>query len=215
MEYIPKRWSTILNNTKETIDVLNKIFVEYKNRKVICPLPKYIFKVFEHASPENLHTVIVGQDPYPQPGVANGIPFDCSNTNIIQPSLRYIQEELEYNKYPGLFNLYDITDLSPLLKDGILLLNKNMTVEAYKPLSHKSIWEDWIKVTVYNLSLYRDLHWILLGNEAALLKSYIESYKTLVTGPHPAAEAYKAGTFIGSNVFKHLELPNSIINPKH
>ena len=61
-----------------------------QNNMMFTPQFKDLLKAYELCNYNDLKVVIVGQDPYPQAGVADGIAFSCSKTNKEQPSLRYI-----------------------------------------------------------------------------------------------------------------------------
>ena len=88
------------------------------------PKFKDIFNAFKYCPYDKLKVIFVGQDPYPQLGVADGISFSCSNTNKEQPSLRYIFDELQ-TQFPS--SSRDV-DLKRWSRQGILMLNTALTV---------------------------------------------------------------------------------------
>ena len=106
---------------------------ERDNGKIICPPRDQVFRAFELTPPDKVKVVIVGQDPYHTPGQANGLAFSIANGNPIQPSLRNIFKELVSDiSCP----MPTTTDLTPWAKQGVLLLNASLTVEAHKANSH-------------------------------------------------------------------------------
>ncbi len=89
--------------------------------------------------PENVRVVILGQDPYHGPGQANGLAFDVGPGVRVPPSLRNIHKELarEYGRAPMADGL-----LEHWAKQGVLLLNASLTVEAGQAGSHARIgWQ--------------------------------------------------------------------------
>ena len=101
----PSGWGRIFKSfifSSEFTDILNKLYVLSVTDKRFTPPLKQVFRAFEECPYDKLQVVIIGQDPYPQFGVADGISFSCGNTNKVQPSLRYIFEEIEIN-FEGYF----------------------------------------------------------------------------------------------------------------
>ena len=128
-------------------DVLYKL---REDGKRFTPPLKQVFRAFEECPYDDLKVIFIGQDPYPQLGVADGISFSCGNTNKVQPSLRYIFEEIERTVYQE-FPSYQDPDLTRWSKQGILMLNTALTVEVGKIGSHYDIWKpftayllDWL-----------------------------------------------------------------------
>lgn len=142
-------------------------------KKTIIPKSDLLFKSFELCDRHKLKAVIVLMDPYPvikkDVQVANGVPLDCSNTKMLQPSLYSWWEQVEkvYSETiePDLWQSYD---LSWLLKDEhVLLVNSSLTTEEGKPGVHAKIWEPFMKhlFKVLNEN-YRALPIVLMGNQA-------------------------------------------------
>jgi len=168
-----------------------------------------LFKAFRDLQPNKIKVVILGQDPYYNPTDAfDGYAF--SNSNIIkpQPSLKNIIKEIE-DEYPDSINL-DRQDLSYLVEQGVLLVNTALTVQRYKPNSHAKAWKPFTKYWISNFSSkYRDIIWILWGNNAISYKDYIKDHMghIVLCTSHPSPLACNKNCknyppFIGSNVFK-------------
>jgi uracil-DNA glycosylase len=87
--------------SSEFSDVLTKLYTLSSENKRFTPPLKDLFTAFEECPYNNYRVVIVGQDPYPTLGVADGISFSCSKTGKLQPSLRYIFDEVNRTIYDG------------------------------------------------------------------------------------------------------------------
>ena len=112
-----------------------KMFREYFK---IFPPPNLVFNAFVKC-PSDVKVVILGQDPYHQPGQAMGLSFSVPNGIKIPPSLKNIYKEMADDLVgwtdPG------HGDLSSLTEDGVLLLNSSLTVLESKPLRHAKQWK--------------------------------------------------------------------------
>jgi len=158
-------------------------------RRFTPPL-KQMFRAFEVCPVNDLKVVILGQDPYPQIGVADGIAFSCSNTKELQPSLKYLLDEVNrsvYNGHPGSLD----PDLTRWAEQGVLLINTAFTTTVGKIGQHYNIWKPFLAY------LFDYLTW----NEAGLVYAYMgkqaqewseavndNNYKFFVS--HPASAAY-------------------------
>ena len=106
---------------------------EYKN-KVIYPPRDLVFNAFSLCPLDKIKVVIIGQDPYHEPGQAMGLSFSVPSTCKVPPSLKNIYKEIEDDCNEIFFNKDG--DLTYLANQGVLLLNSILTVEQGKPLSH-------------------------------------------------------------------------------
>ena len=114
---------------------------EYKNH-IVYPHPDNIFNALKLTPYKDVKCVIIGQDPYHNPGQAHGLCFSVKPGTEPPPSLKNIFKE--YSEDLGL-DLPDSGDLTPWAKSGVLMLNTYLTVRKNAPLSHKNI--GWAKVT--------------------------------------------------------------------
>ncbi|MBU1019858.1 MAG: uracil-DNA glycosylase, partial [Firmicutes bacterium] len=111
---------------------------EYQT-KTIFPPKKELYTALELCPFHKVKVIILGQDPYHNNNQANGLAFSVKEGNKIPPSLRNIFIELRHNLN---VDTPSSGDLSNWAKEGVLLLNTILTVEAHKPLSHQHIgWE--------------------------------------------------------------------------
>lgn len=190
----------------------HKIFPEHKN----------LFRAFRETPYRDLRVVIIGQDPYPQAGVADGLAFSCGLTNQCQPSLVEIHREIEKTVYGGI-NMTDNVfnpDLSYLAKQGVLLLNNALTVRENTPGSHKNLWVPFNEYVIDQLNQYNSgLVFILMGSVAKDNYYYKIAPFThdVLLCEHPAACTYRkdGSRFDSNNVFvetnKILKKNNNII----
>ncbi len=183
--------------------------------KIICPPQEQIFRALELTPPEQVKVVIIGQDPYHTPGQANGLAFSIANGNPIQPSLRNIFKELVSDIG---CNMPTTTDLTPWAKQGVLLLNASLTVEAHKANSHAG-W-GWDKFTgeIFSTTAKLDqpIVYLAWGNFAhnIVYKNFpkattnwknmiTEKHKACLFSSHPSPLSATRGSspFIGSHCF--------------
>lgn len=173
---------------------------QYKDHTVYPP-GNLIFNAFAHCSYEEVKVVILGQDPYHNPGQANGLAFSVAEGVSTPPSLQNIYKEIsnEFNTpIPNSGNLERWAD------QGVLLLNATLTVRAHKPGSHqKKGWEEFTDAVIKLLSEdKKHLVFILWGAYAQKKGSIIDEAKHLVLkSAHPSPFAANRG-FFGNNHFK-------------
>lgn len=166
----------------------------------ICPPVHQIMRAFDITKFEDVKVVIVGQDPYPTPGHANGLAFSVNA--CVQPipkSLKNIYKELEDDigiKRTG-GSLRDWAD------QGVFLMNKTLTVREGDAASHEGY--GWHHLTNEAISTLSDKHenlvFILWGKKAQLSAGLIDQTKHLtIQSPHPSPlSAYRG--FYGSKPF--------------
>lgn len=166
-----------------------------KNETRFTPGLKHIFEAFYKCKYKNTKIVLLGQDPYPQSGIADGLAFSCSNSVQPQPSLRYIFKAINKTVYKQdgeewrLFN----PGLHRWAAQGILLLNTALTVEMRKPGSHVNYWKNFTAFFIDMLSRHNpDIIWILLGKNAEEYLDLfpLENTPPIVMASHPASAAY-------------------------
>ena len=194
-------WDIILGEEIEKVyfkQILKNVNELYQT-KTIFPLKKDVFNAFR-LSYKDIKVVILGQDPYHGEGEAHGYAFSCLKTPI-PPSLKNIYKEL----YDDLHIQKDITngDLTPWVKQGVMLLNTGLTVEKDKPNSHKNLgWHTFTDEVIKKLNEREDpIVFILWGNNAREKKKYITNNKHLVIeSAHPSPFSARNG-FFGSKPF--------------
>ena len=114
--------------------------------KTVYPAPENIFAAFRACPASSVRVVILGQDPYHEPGQAMGLSFSVPDGCKAPPSLRNIFKELESEFGPG---CAAHTDLTPWAQQGVLLLNTVLTVEQSRAFAHaKQGWETFTKAAL-------------------------------------------------------------------
>jgi len=166
-------------------------------------LPIYQEDIFRALSipPAHVKVVIVGQDPYPNPKYAMGMAFSVrENTNPLPASLKNIFTELEddlgYKRTNG--------DLSDWKDQGVLLLNRSLTVAAHDSNSHIDL--NWSQITepIIESVARNGAIGILWGNQAAIAGKYFPK-ENVLTSAHPSPlSAYRG--FFGSKPFSKSNL---------
>lgn len=171
---------------------------EYET-KTIFPEKKHVFRAFT-TDLNDVKVVILGQDPYHTPGSAEGLAFSVPNSAPIPPSLVNIYKEIDsdigsHSNPRG--------SLISWQKQGVLLLNTVLTVEAHKPKSHSNRgWEIFTTEVIKYLNETRPhLVFILWGRDARNKKVLIDESKHFVLeSAHPSPLSAYHG-FFGSKPF--------------
>ena len=178
----------------------------YKTQEVFPP-KKLILNAIRLCAFPDVKVVLIGQDPYHNYGQANGLSFSVNDGVALPPSLKNIFRELETD-IPG-FKMPGSGNLEPWAKQGVLLLNSVLTVQANLAGSHKNF--GWQQFTDAMISLVSDLKehvvFLLWGNYAMGKAELIDKTKHLVlTAAHPSPLA--RGAFFGS---KHFSQTNNYL----
>nr|DAI45438.1 MAG TPA: hypothetical protein [Bacteriophage sp.] len=174
------------------------------NPEDICPQPGNVFRAFKLCPYKELRVVFLGQDPYPQRGVATGILFgnkERTPEDKLSPSLEIIKECcINYGVPHGPID-FDNT-LESWAKQGILMINSALTCKVNEIGSHVMLWRKFIVALLKNLS-YRDpgLIYVLFGKQAQTFEPYIDSkYNHIIKVEHPAYFA-RANKIMPCSVF--------------
>ncbi len=180
-------------------ELYTKVKEEY-SKHVVFPPSDEIFSAFELTPLSEVKVVIIGQDPYHNVGQAHGLCFSVKPDVAIPPSLVNIYKELESDL--GCYvpnNGY----LVKWAKQGVLLLNTVLTVQAHQANSHRGIgWEEFTNAAISVLNEQdRPIVYILWGAPAQTKKKMLNNPKHLVLeAPHPSPlSAYRG--FFGSKPF--------------
>lgn len=177
----------------------NFLHGEYE-KKTIFPEKDSVFRAFL-TDLNKIKVVILGQDPYHTPGVADGLAFSVKKgEKYMAPSLLNIYKEIDGDMGK---HLNTDGDLSSWQEQGVLLLNNVLTVEAHKAGSHRGKgWEIFSKNCVEYLNRNREnLVFILWGRDARSKKVLIDQERHLVLeSAHPSPLSAHNG-FFGSKPF--------------
>lgn len=187
-----------------------KLKEEFDNY-IILPEKEFILKVLK-LSPKNIKIVILGQDPYPTFGHANGLCFSVNKKITPLPkSLSNIYKELK-REFPN----FDMKhgNLEKWFNQGVFLLNTILTLRQGQPLSHKGIgWEIFTENLIKYLQIHKqNIVYLLWGKNAHSISPLIDQTKNLVIKTsHPSPLGYtKSGkdfrSFRESNQFRETNL---------
>ena len=179
---------------------------EYATKQIFPP-GNQIFAAFNATPFNDVKVVILGQDPYHDVGQANGLCFSVNDGIPFPPSLRNIFQEIHNDTGAP---IPQSGDLSRWAKQGVLLLNATLTVEAHRAASHqRQGWEQFTDQVISHLSQNREnLVFILWGSYAISKRTLIDDSKHLVlTSVHPPPlSAYRG--FFGN---KHFSKANTYL----
>jgi uracil-DNA glycosylase len=199
------RWMRVIDK-KELLAILSKLEVEYK-RKPICPMQGDVFKAFKLCPYDNLKVVMLGQDPYPQKGVATGLLFgnkkEVDEENL-SPSLQIVKEAAINLEIPHKSIIFDQT-LESWAKQGILMINTALTVEMNRIGSHVMLWRPFVANLLKKLSENETgIIYVLFGKQAQTFKPYInKQFNIILEENHPAYFA-RTETKMPSTVFNQI-----------
>ena len=203
----PSGWGRVFKSfifSSDFDDIITRLYTLSQEGKRFTPPLKQVFRAFEECPYDKLQVVFIGQDPYPQLGVADGVSFSCSNTGKAQPSIRFILEEVNRTVYNG-HTVSEDVDLSRWSNQGILMLNTALTVEVDKIGSHYDIWKKFTAYLLDWLSNYNPgLIYVYMGKKAEEWSELTTNteYKFMVK--HPASAAYNGSKWDSDNVFNKI-----------
>jgi uracil-DNA glycosylase len=199
-----KKWLDIIKeeSKKEYFYKLNRFIDEERKYKSIYPPLELVYSAFELTSFDNVKVIIIGQDPYHQSGVANGLSFSVNQKNKLPKSLNNIfkelNDDLRINNTNG--------DLRSWSRQGVFLLNTILTVEDGKALSHKNIgWEVFTKTIIESVNKdSKPKVFLLWGNQAQKYSQLISNKNHLIiASAHPSPLSAYNG-FFGSKPFSRI-----------
>ena len=188
---------------KDYWDSLEEFVLELPEEPPTFPPRELIFNAFHQTRYHDVKVVILGQDPYHNDGQAHGLSFSVPRGVSLPPSLRNIYRELEddLGASPGLDG-----DLHHWAKQGVLLLNTVLTVEAHQPHSHrKKGWEDFTDAVIQKLVERKSpIAFVLWGKPAQKKKDLILiPPHCIIESAHPSPLSARRG-FFGSRPFSKI-----------
>ncbi|MGY0399951.1 MAG: uracil-DNA glycosylase [Ostreibacterium sp.] len=190
-------WADALKDLKKS-DAFRHVTLFVKNArasgKIVYPPAKDIFSAFTHTAFSEVKVVILGQDPYHGAGQANGLAFSVNPDTTIPPSLVNIYKEIsdDIGAIPPKNG-----DLSHWAKQGVLLLNTVLTVEANQANSHRRQgWEAFTDGVIESLN-FAEQHivFLLWGKPAQSKTLLIDKRHTVLMAPHPSPLSAYRGFF--------------------
>lgn len=187
------------------VNLTNFVRQEYVNGTCYPP-GKLIFNAFNLCPFDKVKVVIIGQDPYHEPGQAHGLSFSVNDGVPFPPSLINIFKEIHDDigtPMPASGNL------TRWAEQGVLLLNATLTVRAHQAASHqRKGWEEFTDAAIKALNAHRDnLVFILWGGYARSKAPLIDSSRHLILqSVHPSPLSANRGGWFGNHHFSRANL---------
>ena len=205
-EFLPSGWAEFIRRYAGEAAVAAPLerLERRRNEHPVYPPVGRVFRAFELTPPERVRVVIVGQDPYHNPGEAEGLAFSVPEGIKLPPSLRNIFREYAddlQRPFP------ESGSLEKWARGGVLLLNAILTVDADAPASHRDFgWELVTDAAIRAVSqgAGKRVGFILWGTYARSKKRLIDPRHYIFEGAHPSPlSAYRG--FFGSRPFSKVE----------
>ena len=188
--------------------LINKLVEGVNNGRRFTPKFKDVFNAFYECPKDDLKVVMVGQDPYPQLGVADGIAFSCSKKGKAEKALQYILKETigDYTDTGRVMYTPAECDLRRWANQGVLLINTALTVEVNKIGSHYHLWESFIEYLFEGLNrCCPNTIFVLMGKKAQQLETLLPNC-VVFKCTHPASAAYRGGTWDSNGIFEKVNM---------
>lgn len=182
---------------------------EYATHTCYPPAAK-IFNAFNSCPFSDVRVVIIGQDPYHEPGQAHGLCFSVNDGVQFPPSLQNIFKEISTEFGTPIPNS---GNLERWARQGVLLLNATLTVREHQAGSHQGKgWETFTDAVIQKLAAEKsNLVFLLWGSYAISKAKLIEKAKHCVlTSPHPSPLSSYRGFFGNNHFIKANEYLRSI-----
>ncbi len=186
---------------KPYFETLTAFVREEYSRGACYPPAKLIFNAFDLCPFDKVKVVIIGQDPYHEPGQAHGLSFSVCDGVPFPPSLQNIFKEIQYDLGTDIPLSGNLTRWA---EQGVLLLNATLTVRAHQAASHQRRgWEQFTDAAIKALSEGREnLVFILWGGYARSKGELIDRQKHLVLeSVHPSPLSANRGGWFGNHHF--------------
>lgn len=177
-------------------------FVRHEYTTTTCyPPGSLIFNAFNLCPFDRVKVVIIGQDPYHEPGQAQGLSFSVPEGVPFPPSLQNIFKEIQLDLGKPMPPTGDLTRWA---EQGVLLLNATLTVRAHQAASHQRHgWEQFTDAAIRALNAEREnLVFILWGGYARSKAQLIDRSRHLVLeSVHPSPLSANRGEWFGNHHF--------------
>ena len=170
---------------------------EYMSGRAVYPAPKNIFNAFDLCPINDVKVVIIGQDPYHEPGQAHGLCFSVLPPTPVPPSLVNIYKEIESD-----LGRPSVThgELSSWARQGVLLLNATLTAHAAASHAGRG-WEQFTDAAIRALASRDNIVYMLWGSHAQRKAEFVDPARNLVLkSVHPSPLSAHRG-FFGNHHF--------------
>ncbi|AMO84230.1 Uracil-DNA glycosylase [Solibacillus isronensis B3W22] len=204
MEQLTNSWKDLLSREKEQpyYKFLETFLERQYMEQTVYPKKENIFNALQLTDYDNVKVVILGQDPYHGPNQAHGLSFSVEKGQKLPPSLKNMMKELQQDIG---CEIPEHGDLTSWAKQGVLLLNTVLTVQAGKANSHKGQgWEQFTNAVIELLAKREQpIVFLLWGKPAQskrMLIEQISSNHIILQSPHPSPLSAHRG-FFGSRPY--------------
>lgn len=194
---ITKNWLDALSDEFQKpyfTQIQNFLKDEYSHH-TIYPAMENIFNALNYCPLEKVKVVIIGQDPYHEPGQAMGLSFAVPEGIVLPPSLKNIFKEIQEDI--GI-TCHNSGDLRRWAVQGVILLNSVLTVRRAQANSHKNKgWENFTQAVIQKINQKNTPVVFLLwgGNAKAFAQFITNPIHKIFTAPHPSPLSAYAGFF--------------------
>ena len=189
----PSGWSKPLKSfifSSDFENILKQLVKLSKDGKRFTPKLSQLFKAFEKCPYNELKVIIIGSDPYPQLGVADGIAFSCGNTLEMQPTLKHMLNAVNRTVYDGVGQSHN-PDLTRWSNQGVLMLNTALTTTVSKMGQHFAIWKPFLAYLFDYLTFgHTGLVYIYMGKQAQEWKDVVHDMNYKFILDHPISAEY-------------------------
>lgn len=180
---------------------LTRLVREEYGRYACYPPGRLIFNAFNLCPFDKVKVVIIGQDPYHEPGQAMGLSFSVPESIAMPPSLINIYKEIEQDLGKPMPHSGDLTRWA---EQGVLLLNATLTVRAHEANSHQRLgWATFTDAAIKALSEGREHLVFMLWGGFARSKKYLidQSRHCILESVHPSPLSANRGGWFGQHQF--------------
>ena len=182
------------------VQLTDAVRKEY-SQTVCYPPARLVFNAFDLCPFDKVKVVIIGQDPYHEPGQAHGLSFSVLDGVQFPPSLQNIFKEIHDDLGTPIPTSGDLTRWA---EQGVLLLNASLTVRAHQANSHSALgWQKFTDAAIQALASQREhLVYMLWGGYARGKAYMINRQKNLVLeSVHPSPLSANRGGWFGQHQF--------------
>ena len=168
---------------------------------VCYPPGRFIFNAFNQTPFDRVKVVILGQDPYHEPGQAHGLSFSVQDGVPFPPSLQNIFKEISDDLGTPIPRSGDLTRWA---RQGVLLLNASLSVRAHQANSHASLgWQQFTDAAIHALASQREGIVYMLWGGFARGKAYMidRSRNLVLESVHPSPLSANRGGWFGQHQF--------------
>lgn len=200
-------WEVFFNQAEIHLmtDALTSWLTKEYDEHLCTPNQEYIFSAFQNCPEHKVKIAILGQDPYPAQGVADGMAFSTQKSGFIPASLKNILIESENTQAKnGCLNFW--------ASQGVLLLNTVLTTRVKEANGHRKMgWEVFTETTInYLVEKERPMVFMLWGNQAKKQAKLLRelSHVLVLESGHPSPLSANRGHWFGNN---HFQLANDFL----